>query len=122
MPIIVTSSTIQSNVFMRTTVRTAQAKSRRRQRWQRQKDKCRARCGSRARREIRPRWMARPAMTSFAERNQIGKQTVRAGHAGGQLAEKVQAGIDEIAFAILRDEQRAGLRFLAGIGARENRC
>ena len=54
--------------------------------------------------------------------NQIGEQTISAGHAGGQLPEKHQAGIDIITLAVLRDEQGSAFeRRFAGIMAREDR-
>src|SRR5450759_1645764 len=110
MPIIVPSRTIQSSAFMQTAARRSRAAPQPAQKRRIQKGKCRARCGNPARRESSRMVGDRTAVTSFAERNQIGKKPVCARYAVGQFAEKVQAGVNKITFAVLRDEQRAGFR------------
>ncbi len=49
-----------------------------------------------------PVWDGSPKL-SFPERNQIGEQAIGAGHPVRKFPEKYQAGINEIAFAVLRD-------------------
>src|ERR1022692_2213786 len=99
MPIIVPSRTIQSSAFMQTAARKSRAAPRPAQKTRTQKCKCRARCRNPARQEIHRRAGDRTAATSFAERNPIGKKPVSAGYTGGELAEKVQTGVNEIALA-----------------------
>src|SRR5664279_2477861 len=105
MPIIVPSRTIQSSAFMQSSSRTARAAPRPAQKRRRQKCKCRARCESPARAVTRRGLKDRLAVTSFAEGNQICEKPVGAGHASGKLPEEHEAGVNEIALAVLRDKQ-----------------
>src|SRR5882724_1757352 len=106
MPSIVPSRTNQSSAFMRSGGKRLRATSRPERKRRTQTSRPRANGGSPARPGIH-RWRVRAAMTSFAEGNQICKQPVSPRHAGGKFAEKHEAGVNEIAFAILRDEQSA---------------
>src|SRR5690348_16108050 len=57
---------------------------------------------------------------SFAKRNEIGKETICARHARRELAEECQTCVDEMAFAVIRDEQPAFQWRFPRITAREN--
>src|SRR4051812_39324207 len=110
MPTMVTSSTSQSSEFMRTNVKTPRAARRRQQRKRKQKGKSRATCESPALPEIRYPLNHRTAMASFSERDQIGEKSIRARHSRGQFPKKHQAGVNEVTFSVLRNQQSAGFR------------
>src|SRR5262245_3187244 len=118
-PRIVPSRTIQSSAFTRTSSPTTPAARRKRRRQSARTGKRNATCAGQA---SRCSHRSAPAPVSFPERNQIGEQSVRPWHAVRQLAEKVQACVSEIAFAILRDQQAALLRRFTRIIACKDRC
>src|SRR5436190_7501882 len=121
MPSIVPSSTIQSRLFMRRRGRRAPATRRKARRTRTRKGKRRARCESPAPRVILLCRKVRATKTSFPERYQIREQAISAGNSGRQLPEESETRVNEIAFAVLRDEQAALERRFARIAHGKNR-
>ena len=63
----------------------------------------------------------REATSFLTEGNEVREEAIRSGHARGELPEKREAGVDVVAFAVLRHEHAAWQRRFAGIVHREDR-
>src|SRR5262245_34202740 len=118
----VPSNTTQSARFTRRFARTRRAVPRRartrRARTGRPAASCGVRAGPAARRQPAVR---AAAIESPAERDQVGEQPVRPGHALGELAEPREARVHDVALAVPRDKEPAAERRLAGIARGEDR-
>src|SRR5215475_9429587 len=120
MPIMVPRSTTQSARFTRRTGRTLRATPPRARTSRARTGRRPARCGSRAHPAHR-RWVGRTAGASLAERDQIGEEPIRAGHAFRELAKPREGRVHEIAFPVPCHEQPALERLLAWIVGGEDR-
>src|SRR6188472_1883063 len=59
------------------------------------------------------------SLLAVPAREQVRQEPVRARHAGGELAEEADPGVDEAALAVVARDQAAVARLLAGIVPRD---